>query len=159
MESEARKCRGAGAPLKTGEQDLNKDRSGQRDQSSAARTDGKRSHGNAPVFSQGTLSLGQFRSHVEARSGCLLKYVICVHVQSCLTLCNPMDCSPPTSSVHGVLQARTLEWVAMSFTMGSSLPRDLPTAASPVSPALQAGSLPLSYLGSPSYAYGSKKKK
>ena len=36
------------------------------------------------------------------------------------TLCNPMDCSPPGSSVHGVLQARTLEWVAISFFMGYS---------------------------------------
>ena len=35
--------------------------------------------------------------------------------QSCLTLCNPMDCSPPDSSVHGILQARVLEWVAISF--------------------------------------------
>ena len=40
------------------------------------------------------------------------------------TLCNPMDCSPPGSSVHGVLQARTLEWVAISFFMGYSWPRD-----------------------------------
>ena len=37
-------------------------------------------------------------------------------VQSCLTLCDPMDCSPPGSSVHGILQARILEWVAMSFS-------------------------------------------
>ena len=36
--------------------------------------------------------------------------------QSCLTLCNHMDCSPPGSSVHGILQARILEWVAMSFS-------------------------------------------
>ena len=35
--------------------------------------------------------------------------------QSCLTLCDPMDCSPPGSSVHGILQARILEWVAISF--------------------------------------------
>ena len=35
-------------------------------------------------------------------------------LQSCLTLCNPMDCSPPGSSVHGILQARMLEWVAIS---------------------------------------------
>ena len=34
--------------------------------------------------------------------------------QSCLTLCDPMDCSPPGSSVHGILQARILEWVAIS---------------------------------------------
>ena len=44
--------------------------------------------------------------------------------QSCLTLCNPMDCSPPGSSVHGILQARILEWVAISFSRGSSQPRD-----------------------------------
>ena len=43
--------------------------------------------------------------------------------QFCLTLCNPMDCSPPGSSVHGILQARTLEWVAMPFSRGSSPPR------------------------------------
>ena len=35
--------------------------------------------------------------------------------QSCLTLCDPMDCSSPGSSVHGILQARILEWVAISF--------------------------------------------
>ena len=44
--------------------------------------------------------------------------------QSCPTLCNPMDCSPPGSSVHGILQARILEWVAISFSRGSSQPRD-----------------------------------
>ena len=40
--------------------------------------------------------------------------------QSCLTLCNPMDCSPPGSSVHGILQARILEWVALPFSRESS---------------------------------------
>ena len=40
--------------------------------------------------------------------------------QSCLTLSDPMDCSPPGSSVHGVLQARVLEWVA-SVTKGTQL--------------------------------------
>ena len=44
--------------------------------------------------------------------------------QSCPTLCDPMDCSPPGSSVHGILQARILEWVAVSFSRGSSQPRD-----------------------------------
>ena len=44
--------------------------------------------------------------------------------QSCPTLCDPMDCSPPSSSVHGILQARILEWVAISFSRGSSRPRD-----------------------------------
>ena len=45
-------------------------------------------------------------------------------LQSCLTLCDPMDCSLPGSSVHEILQARTLEWVAMLFSRGSSRPRD-----------------------------------
>ena len=39
-------------------------------------------------------------------------------------LCNPKDCSPPGSYVHGILQARILEWVAVSFSRGSSWPRD-----------------------------------
>ena len=45
----------------------------------------------------------------------------CMHaksLQSCPTLCDPMDCSPPGSSVHGILQARILEWVAISFSRG-----------------------------------------
>ena len=42
----------------------------------------------------------------------------------CLTLCNPMDCSPPGSSVQGILQAAMLEWVAMPSSRGSSQPRD-----------------------------------
>ena len=51
---------------------------------------------------------------------------VCVHAcaQSCLTLCDPVDCSPPDSAVHGISQARTLEWVAISFSRGSSGPRD-----------------------------------
>ena len=44
--------------------------------------------------------------------------------QSCLTLCNPMDCSLLGSSVHEIFQARILEWVAISFSRGSSQPRD-----------------------------------
>ena len=42
--------------------------------------------------------------------------------QSCLTICNPMDCIPPGSSVHGILQARILEWVAIPFSKESSQP-------------------------------------
>ena len=51
----------------------------------------------------------------------------CVHAKpllSCLTLCDPVDCSPPGVSVHGILQARILEWVAMPSSRGSSRPRD-----------------------------------
>ena len=44
--------------------------------------------------------------------------------QSCPTLCNPMDRSPPGSPIPGILQARTLEWVAISFSRGSFQPRD-----------------------------------
>ena len=44
--------------------------------------------------------------------------------QSCPTLCNPMDCSPAGSSIHGIFQARVLDWVAISFPRGSSWPRD-----------------------------------
>ena len=44
--------------------------------------------------------------------------------QSCLTLCDPTDCSPADSSVHGILQARILEWGAIPFSRGSSQPRD-----------------------------------
>ena len=43
---------------------------------------------------------------------------------TCLTLCDPVDYSPPGSSVHGILQARILEWVAISFSRGYSQTRD-----------------------------------
>ena len=43
--------------------------------------------------------------------------------QSCPTLCDPVDCNPPGSSVHGILQARILEWVAILFSRGPSQPR------------------------------------
>ena len=47
-------------------------------------------------------------------------FVVCAKLlQSCLTLCDPMDCGPPGSFVHGILQARILEWVAMPFFGGS----------------------------------------
>ena len=51
---------------------------------------------------------------------------ICVtkSLQSCPTLCNPMDCSLPCSSVHGIFQAVVLEWIAISFSRGSSRSRD-----------------------------------
>ena len=55
----------------------------------------------------------------------------CMHaqlLQSGHTLCDPMDCSPPGSSVHGILQARILEWFAM-LSRGSSQPRDVSCTA------------------------------
>ena len=60
-----------------------------------------------------------------------------------------MDCSPPGSSVHGIFQARILEWVAISFSRGSFQPRD--QTLSPVAPALLANSLLLSHPGKPSF--------
>ena len=57
----------------------------------------------------------------------VLVLVLCVHaesLQSCLTPCDPMDCSPPGSAVHGILQARRLECVAISFSRGASRPKD-----------------------------------
>ena len=62
-------------------------------------------------------------------------------LQSCLTLCDPLDCSPPGSSVYGILQARLLEWVAMSSSRDLSDPEIEPESS--VIPALQVDSLPL----------------
>ena len=65
----------------------------------------------------------------------------------CLTLCNPMDCSPPGLSVHGNLQARILEWVDVPFSRGSSQPRGI----EPRSPALQADFLQSEPPGKPEH--------
>ena len=63
---------------------------------------------------------------------------VCVLVtQSCLTLCNPMDCRPPGASVQWIFQERVLEWVAIPFSRGSCQPRYQTWSA-----ALQADSLP-----------------
>ena len=74
------------------------------------------------VFSfsfQGTFSLSPPLPFVS--------FFLCVctkSIQSCPTLCHLMDRSPPGTSVHGILQARILEWVAMTSSRGSSRPRD-----------------------------------
>ena len=52
------------------------------------------------------------------------EWLLWFHVSQSLNLCNPMDGSPPGSSVHGIPQARILVWVAISFSRGSSWPRD-----------------------------------
>ena len=80
----------------------------------------------------------------------------CLHaklLRSCLTLCDPMDCSLPGFSLHGILQARILEWVAMPSSRGSSRPRDR-TCISYLSCVWQAGSLPLAPPGKPFHNYG-----
>ena len=56
-----------------------------------------------------------------------LPQVVCMHAQTfqlCPTLCNPIDCSPPGSSILGILQARILEWVSLPSSRGSSWPRN-----------------------------------
>ena len=58
------------------------------------------------------------------RSSASLNHCVCIVAQSCLTLCDPMDCSPPGSSVNGILQTRILKWVSMPFSRGFSQPRD-----------------------------------
>ena len=60
-------------------------------------------------------------THLQAYSGC---WVLAKSLQSCLTLCDLIGCSLPNSSVHGILQARILEWVAMSSSRESSPLRD-----------------------------------
>ena len=48
----------------------------------------------------------------------------CLVAQSCSSLCDPVDCTPPSSSVHGIPQAIIVKWVSISFSKGSSRPRD-----------------------------------
>ena len=78
----------------------------------------------------------------------LANSLACLVAQSCPTLCNPMDCSTPGSSVHGILQARILERVAISHSRGSSQPRDQTCCLLHLL-YWQTGSLPLRHLGSP----------
>ena len=57
----------------------------------------------------------------QRKTGCSSVVLV---ARLCLTLCDPVDYNPPGSSIHGILQARLLEWVAMPFSRGSSQPRD-----------------------------------
>ena len=90
------------------------------------------------------------RSHgdlLQAEMGREIGWKVKVLVaQSCLTLCDPMDCSPLGFSVPGIFQARTLEWIAIPF------PGDLPDPGiEPRSPTLQADSLPVEPSGKPQW--------
>ena len=68
----------------------------------------------------------------------------CMCAQLCPTLCDPMDCSLPGSSVHGLFQAKLLEWIAISYSRGFSRSRKIPDSGSNSHLLLwQAGSLPL----------------
>ena len=72
---------------------------------------------------------------IDKRAKLWVKVKVLV-TQLCLTLCDPMGCSPPGCSLHGIFQARILEWVAIPFSRGSSQP-----GIEPGSPILQADSL------------------
>ena len=75
------------------------------------------------------------------------------------TLCKPMDYSPPGSSVHGILQARILEWVAISSSRGSSQPRNQTSCLLPLLHC-RVGSLPLASPGKPrAFVYENSKEK
>ena len=95
--------------------------------------------------------LWQFQENREGTQPYIHMYP-CVHAKSlqlCLTLYEPMDHSPPDFSIHGILQARVLEWVTMVTSSGSSPPRDW-TGVSCVSHFAGDSSL-LSHLGSPTH--------
>ena len=66
-------------------------------------------------------SVPRWEVQLRIKEGKIVKVLV---PQSCLTLCDPMDCSPPGSSVHGILQARILKWVAISFSRRYFLIRD-----------------------------------
>ena len=80
---------------------------------------------------------------------------MCLVTQSCLTLCNPMECSPPVSSVHGILQARILEWVAIPFLGWEDeiFPTSPNHGTEPRSPKLKADSSPSEPPGKPQKLY------
>ena len=83
-----------------------------------------------------------------------LTHCICAQsLQWCSTLCSQRDCSPPGSSIHGILQARMLKWVVLPSTRVSSWLDPRIKLTSPLSPALQADSLLVSHWGSLSALY------
>ena len=69
---------------------------------------------------QAPLSMGFSRQEYWSGVHCLLPQLL----QSCPILCSPVDCSPPSSSVHGILLARILEWIVMPSSWGFSQPRE-----------------------------------
>ena len=78
----------------------------------------KCSYLNSPKEFKNPRKVRHKENHTEALCFC------CVCAQWCLTPCDPMDCSLPGSSVHGILHARILEWVASSFSRESTEPRN-----------------------------------
>ena len=65
-------------------------------------------------WQEGQKGIGEY--YKEGEDGKIIATATAKSFQSCLTLCDPIDSSPPGSPVPGILQARTLEWVAISFS-------------------------------------------
>ena len=78
--------------------------------------------GNVNFYSHCRKRYGGFSEKLKIELSCCCS--CCLVTQLCPTFFNPMDCGPPGSSVHGILQARVPEWVAMPSSKGSSQPRD-----------------------------------
>ena len=93
--------------------------------------------------------VGFFNSLSLALLWLLCACVCAKSLQLCPTLCDPTDCSPPGSSVHGILQARILEWTGLPYPLPEDLPDPGIKPTSPASPILQANSLPLAPPGKP----------
>ena len=92
-------------------------------------------YGDKPPFENAPNAINIFIKFMNHRTQCLYSFARIVVTkyhkwaegevsQSCPTLCNPTDCSLPGSFIHRIFQARVLEWVAISFSRGSSRPRD-----------------------------------
>ena len=81
-------------------------------------------HGSLPPSSKPSSLLTHFTLWLELRNTVCVCLCVCLVAQSCLTLCNLVDYSLWGSSVHGILQARILEWVNMPSSRGSPLPKD-----------------------------------
>ena len=76
-----------------------------------------------PCTGSGVTAMNDF-DEVPVLKGSHSVHVCAKSLQQCLSLCDPLDCSSPGSSVHGILHSRILEWVAMPFSCGSSRPRN-----------------------------------
>ena len=68
--------------------------------------------------------MGEKKKKQGRKKPFVTKKIVCSVSQLCPALYNTLDCSPPGSSVHGIYQARILKWIAISFSRGSSQPRD-----------------------------------
>ena len=76
------------------------------------------------ILSSSSLALCPKPAHSRCLGSACGKPIANMHAQSCTTLYHPMDCCLPGSSIHGILQARILEWLALPYSKDSSWPRD-----------------------------------